>query len=252
VRACGRRFWLVFPVFALWVTRVDAQGLVIFNNRVLNEVEAPVYGPDPHNPAIAQVGNGQVYNGAALAGAGFTAQLFGGPTNVPVKSLSALEPATVFRTSDGAGFVVAPSRAVAVPDVPEGDHAKVQLRAWDNRGGSVTNWEQVLADPMVSRGESLPIVTPPLGSVFIAPPNLTGLQSFSLALPITLSSLTRRVDGQFQFNYINPTGMPYCIQASEDLTRWAMMGSITPGTGTFVDPSAVNRSRRFYRVVPCS
>lgn len=250
MRSRERICWLVF---ALLVHAAEgfAQGLLIFNNRVGTEVVAPVYDVDPYNPARAQQGNGQVYNGAPLGGAGFTAQLFGGPTNMTPLDLLPLEPATVFRTGDGAGFVAPPTRAVAVPGVVERQRAKVQLRAWDNRGGTITNWGQALAEPTVARGESLPIITPPLGSAFVAPPNLVGLQSFSLVLPIRLSSLRREANGTFQFDYINPTGLTYCIDASEDLTHWSALGSIAPGSGTFVDESAVNKARRFYRVVPC-
>ena len=244
------RFWSVV-LLCLWAFKAASQGLVIFNNRVGEEVLAPIYDIDPYNPAFSQYGTGLVYNGGPLAGAAFTAQLFGGPTNAAMEQLAAVLPATVFRAGDAAGYVVPPNRAVAVPGVPEGQRAKVQLRAWSNRGGAVTNWQQVLADPAIPRGASLPIVTPPLGSVFIAPPNLVSLQSFNLVLPITISSLRRGSDGKFSFNYINPTGHAYCIEASPDLRQWTAAGSIATGSGTYVDAAATNQTRRFYRLVPC-
>jgi hypothetical protein len=247
-----RKHGLVFLLVVVFGAHGLAQGLIIFNNRVLNEVAAPVYGVNPSDPARSQQGNDASYNGAPLADSGFSAQLFGGSTNTPVKELAGLTPATVFQTGAAAGYVVAPSRAVAVPGVPEGERAKMQLRAWDNRGGAITNWVQVLADPTIARGESLLFVTPPLGSVFTAPPNLVGLESFSLALPITVSSLRRRPDGQFQFNYINPTGMGYCVDVSDDLAYWTGSGTLALGSGTFVDTSATNKPRRFYRIVPCN
>jgi len=243
------REWLVVLLF-LWTWKGASQGLVVFNNRVGEQVVAPVYNVDPANPAYSQYGNGIVYNGGFLVGPGFTAQLFGGPANTPVMQLPPLVPTTVFR-SDVGGYVVQPNRAVAVPGVPQGEPAKVQLRAWNNRGGSITNWAQVVADPTIPRGASLPITTPPLGSLFTAPPNLVGLESFSLALPITLNSLRRQPDGQFQFNYINPTVADYCVHASEDLVHWTSLEALGLGSGTFIDTSATNKARRFYRIVTC-
>ena len=244
------RGWLVVLLF-LWTCKGASQGLVIFNNRVGEEVLAPVYDVDPDNPAFAQYGTGQVYNGGPLAGAGFTAQLFGGATNTALEQLAALFPATVFRTGDAGGYVVPPNRAVAVPNVPEGQRAQVQLRAWNNRGGSISNWQQVLADPTIARGASLPIITPLLGSVFIAPPNLVGLQSFSLALPITVTSLVRGPGGRFRFDYVNPTGVRYCVHASTNLTAWIDAGEILPGSERYMDAAAANYPFRFYRLVPC-
>jgi hypothetical protein len=244
------RDWLVVLLF-LWSCKGAAQGLVVFNNRVGQEVNAPVYNVDPGNPAFSQYGTGLVYNGEPLAGASFTAQLFAGSTDAPLEQLAPLLPATIFR-SDVPGYVVPPNRAVPVPGIPEGQRAKVQLRGWNNRAGSITNWAQVLADPTIARAASPPIITPPLGSVFVAPPNLVGLQSFSLGLPITLTSLAREPGGEFRFDYVNPTGIPYCIQASTNLTIWAHAGAIAPGNGRYIDQTATNYTRRFYRLVPCS
>ena len=244
------RRWLVV-VLCVCACKGASQGLVVFNNRVGEQIVAPIYDVDPYNPAFSQYGTGLIYNGGPLAGTAFTAQLFGGPTNLPLERLTTLEPSTFFRTNDAAGFVVAPNRAVAVPGVPEGERAKVQLRAWNNRGGTVTNWNQVLTDPTIGRGASLPIITPPLGSLFIVPPNLIGLQSFNLVLPIKLSSLKRGSDGRFRFNYINPTSRTYCVEASSDLSQWTPAGNIGTGNGTYTDPASANQSHRFYRVVPC-
>lgn len=245
------RSGLVVLLLLLWTCKGASQGLLVFNNRVGSEIVAPVYDVDPYNPAFSQYGSGVIYNGGPLAGTNFTAQLFGGPTNARLDKLVALDPATVFRTGDAAGFVVAPSRAVAVPGVPEGERAKVQLRAWNNRRGSITNWAQVLGDPTTARGASLPIITPPLGSVFIAPPNLIDLESFNLVLQIKLTSLRRGADGSFRFDYINPTGMAYCVEASNDLKQWTAAGTIANGSGTYVDSASANHTRRFYRLTPC-
>ena len=222
--------------------------MIVFNNRVQNEVVAPVYNLEPSNPALPKVGNMPIYNGAPLSGAGYTAQLFGGPTNTPVTQLTALTPPTTFLSGVSAGYVVAPNRAVAVPGVNEGEVARMQLRAWHNRNGTITNWAQVLADPTIPHGESLSFITPPLGSVFTPPPNLVGLESFNLVTPVRLISPYFNSKGDFQFRYLNATTIPYHIQASTNLSNWTTLTNIPPGSGTVVDPTA--STTRFYRVIP--
>ena len=176
-------------ILALSIVTAYSQGQLLFNNRVNDVVVAPLYGPEPSAPGLAKHGNTvtgipagtQTYSGAPLSGAGFTAQLFGGSTRAVVANLQPLAPAVTFRTGTAAGFVVAPSFTVSVPGVAEAESANVVLRAWENRGSTITNWAQVLADPAIARGESIPFVTPPLGGAFHAPPNLIGLESFNLA-----------------------------------------------------------------------
>jgi hypothetical protein len=182
--------WIVVLILLLW-TRLLAmgQGQLVFNNRVNNVVQAPVYGVEPLRPDLFKHGNtaegfpagSQTYNGLPLAGTGFTAQLFGGSTRAPLALLQPLIPAAVFRSGDAAGFVVPPNVAVSIPGVTEGERARVQLRVWENRGGAVTNWDQVIADSAIAHGESISVVTPPLGGLFRPPPNLVGLESFNLA-----------------------------------------------------------------------
>jgi hypothetical protein len=176
-------------ILALSIVTARSQGQLLFNNRVNDVVVAPLYGPEPSAPGLAKHGNTvtgipagtQTYSGALLSGAGFTAQLFGGSTRAVVGNLQPLAPTVTFRTGTAAGFVVAPPFTVSVPGVAEAEAANVVLRAWENRAGTITNWAQVLADPGIARGESIPFVTPPLGGAFHAPPNLIGLESFNLA-----------------------------------------------------------------------
>jgi hypothetical protein len=238
-------------LFLLTLAEGRSQGLIVFNNRVQNEVIAPVYNLEPSNPALPKVGNAGstlVYNGAPLSGADYTAQVFGGPTNTPASQLAALSPATTFLSNASAGFVIAPNRAVAVPGVSEGQSARVLLRAWHNRGGTITNWSQLLADPTIPHGESLPFITLPLGSVFTPPPNLIGLQSFNLVTPVRLTSPRFNAREEFQLDYLNATTVPYRIESSVNLSNWTTLTTIPPGSGTTTDSTP--SSRRFYRVVP--
>lgn len=165
------------------------QGQIVFDNRVNNVIIAPLYNVEPDNSSLAKRGNTgagfpagmQTYSGALLSGGRFSAQLFGGPPHAAARNLQPIQPAVPFQMEGHAGFVVAPLSTVTVPGVAEGQPAKIQLRAWDNRDGAVTNWAQVEADPTIPRGESWPFITPPLGGPFHSPPNLVGLESFNLA-----------------------------------------------------------------------
>jgi hypothetical protein len=180
----------VWLILFLWpCLTVFPQGQIVFNNRVFNVVVAPVYGLEPTNSGLFKWGNtasgtpvgAQSYAGDLLSSAGFTAQVFGGSTNLAVKDLQPLLPQTTFQTGALAGFVVPPPNAVVMDDVADGTKARLQLRCWDNRGGTITNWSQVMADLTIPRGESLPFITPPLGGSFFPPPNPIGLESFNLA-----------------------------------------------------------------------
>ncbi len=197
------------------------QGQVLFNNRVLTSVIAPVYSVEPSDPSVVLQGNTpaglpagiQNYGGALLAGNGFTAQLFGGPTNTTAENLRPLLPATGFQTGNVAGFVVAPLNAVSVGDVPEAVQARLQLRAWENRGGTISNWLQVLADPTIARGQSRPFISQPLGGAYFTPVNLAGLESFNLATgaasPVCLR-INFQPDGMSAPpGYLADVGLPY-------------------------------------------
>lgn len=176
-------------LLAFSLVNARSQGQLVFNNRVNDVVVAPIYGTETSDPGLAKHGNTatgtpagtQTYSGQPLSGAGFTAQLFAGSTRAVFGNLQPLVPPVAFRTGTAAGFVMAPSFTVSVPGVAESERANVVLRAWENRAGTITNWAQVIADPGIARGESLPFVTPPLGGAFHAPPNLIGLESFNLA-----------------------------------------------------------------------
>jgi len=68
--------------------------------------------------------------------------------------------------------------------------AEIIIRVWDNKGGTITSWDQLydaatgIANPanaLVARGESLAFTeSDQLGGGTILPPTLRGLQSFQL------------------------------------------------------------------------
>jgi len=164
---------------------VQAQGTVTFNNRVAGVNFSAIYGLGA-NAATSLQGNATTnpvspgaidYTGyPLLSGAGFTAQLFGGPQGTAEGSLTPVLPTTTFRTGAAAGFVNPVTGTVQ--GVLENGNATLQLRVWDNAGGTITSWAQVL--PNTPHGVSPTFNVNGLGGIFTTAPNIAGLQSFNL------------------------------------------------------------------------
>jgi len=240
--------------------RAFPQGQITFNNRVNNVVIAPVYGleADPHlakhgNTASGTPAGIQSYAGALLAGTAFTAQLFAGPTNASEAELKPLQPPVSFRTGDAAGFVVAPTFSLAVPSVDEGEPAQVRLRVWNNRSGTITNWQQVLEDMTIERGQSLSLISEPLGGIFIPPPNLNGLRSFNLALgepPRLEIGVANSAPALVLFG---SAGLRYELQFRPSLDSqfgWQTLTNfVLPNNATIIPDSAAGAPARFYQAV---
>lgn len=165
-----------------------AQGTVNFNNRIPPAPVAPIYGTNSGDPTLALFGNATTNGGSVnytnhplLAGPGYTCELWAGPLGTPDAALVLLS-TVPFRVGSGSGFIVAPP-AVAVAGVPAGALATVQVRAWDNKGGTISNWAGALADPTVARGACGSFTVGPLGTNAAAAALLTNMVSFNLHLP---------------------------------------------------------------------
>lgn len=181
---------LILGACALTVAAsVFAQGTVIFNNRVTGTLVTKVYGPSATDPAFYQSGNAATdtpggttswAGWTALSGAGYTAQLWAADgANQPESALQAATPTTTFRTGAGAGFL-AGTTAVLTGVVADSPIATIELRVWDNRGGTITSWAQVLADPTVLRGVSPIFNLAKIGGQANTAPTLDGLVSFNI------------------------------------------------------------------------
>jgi hypothetical protein len=186
-----------------------AQGSINFNNRVTgtatSAVVAPIYGVDPANPLAQKTGNAatgpttpiptgtQVYGGAPITGAGFTASLWARPAGSSGQFVQAATAAFRVTTSSSLmGFWNPPSIAPVLNNVPSDATTRAELivRVWDNRGGTITSWDQLYdaatgapnqQNAGVARGFSLPFTAPDqLGGGTQLPPNMVGLQSFQL------------------------------------------------------------------------
>jgi len=136
-----------------------SQGLIQFGNSFgsgATGFRAPIFGFDSSNPTLSQVGNPPsplgnpggttVYAGPLLHGTGYTIALFAGLAGTSESELM-LVMATTFRTASGnvlpAGLIS--TTTVAVNGVWPGQTATLQIRVWDNKGGTITSWAQVLA-----------------------------------------------------------------------------------------------------------
>jgi len=163
-----------------------AQGTLQFNNRAGTVVQSRVYAPEPSNSQTRKDGNATngvpvgttTYGGAGLQGTGFTAQLWAGTNGAPESSLSAIATSD-FRTGAFAGFWNASD--VVLPGVLPGTQATVQVRVWDNAGGTVTTWAAALTRPTLAQGKSLLSLTDTLGDGLLNPPGaMSGFRSFNL------------------------------------------------------------------------
>src|SRR6185369_8188649 len=161
------------------------QGTIQFNNRftgtTTSAIVAPIYNYDPSCP-IPKYGNAatgpttpipvgtQTYAGAPLVGSGFTASIWARPSGSTGPFAQAAT--TPFRAAGSTatpGFWVIPSTAAVLSNVPSDPavRAEIIIRVWDNRGGTITSWDQ-LYDPATGavnaqnsgtvRGESLPFI----------------------------------------------------------------------------------------------
>jgi hypothetical protein len=176
---------------------VFGQGQINFNNRVvvdqggLGTVNSPIFGPEVGDPALSKRGGTptgdpagtETYTGPRLAGTGFTAQLWYAAGND--QSEASLQAATVggitsFRTGSGNGYVTATT--ATLPGVTAG-RVTLQVRVWDNMGGTVLTWDQALARLDVAKGVSnLFNSIQDVGFGTVNPPTLDGLQSFNIAV----------------------------------------------------------------------
>ena len=192
-----------------------SQGTVLFANRVPSVLSAPIWGPCV-DPSIKLTGslepsslefppgpNGYQRCGSQkIGGLNYSAQLWGAPIGA---SPDLFQPAfgtngssiltSTFRTGSGASLLI--TTIAQLNNVAPGERASLVIRAWDNRGGAIMSWSQVLADPSVLRGESEVVNLPMLGGVLgdgtlIETPYLRGLTSFNLYIvpePTTIGLL---------------------------------------------------------------
>jgi hypothetical protein len=156
------------------------QGQVYFNNRVTGS------GTGAQAPVDAKIG----YLGGYITGTSWTIQLWAAPTGQEQAGLALVPGSTsTFRTSTAvAGYIVS-GITVNVPGVDVGETAVFQMRAWNNRGGTVTTWAQAIAAGSDYGQSAVLNLAFPLGGGTVQPPNLVGLQGFVIPEP-SIAALT--------------------------------------------------------------
>lgn len=175
-----------------------SQGQLNFNNFVAagTPYAAPIYNVEP----VANGGNtirlqGQgaanlsnpmgstVYHGTPLAGTGFTAQLWAGPSAGALQAPDAGTGTRGFSTVAALAGYLASGVTAQYAGLAAGTVQTLQVRAWDNQGGTITSWAQVMANPtQIPHGWSTTFQSPAL-TVAPTPPSVTpGMTSFNLAV----------------------------------------------------------------------
>ena len=173
------------------VSNLLAQGHFQWGNNIQNVVRAPIYGVDPANPTQTRMGNTaagnpagtQTYAGPLLAGTGFTAAIYTSDNPIQMLGNSTHVAVDTFRSGPGAGFIT--SHVTPDPNRPPGTASVCyQFRAWDNQGGTVTSWAQVMADggTIASGVSDVYVFTSPLSTGPNGRPDTALIRSFQLTV----------------------------------------------------------------------
>ncbi|MBL9137916.1 MAG: hypothetical protein JNK85_18770, partial [Verrucomicrobiales bacterium] len=154
---------LLITTLLVWAStfHVLGQGTVMLLNRVGSSVDAPVFDTD---------------GTTKLAGTGYLAQLYAGPTE---SALTPIGATVTFRTGVAAGYFDSGSDSTrTITSVPPGGKAYVQVRAWDGtKGGSYE-----AAQSAGGKAGSSSVFSVTTGGGLVPPAQLVGLRSFSLQL----------------------------------------------------------------------
>lgn len=157
---------LVALVFGFMLPSAFGQGAVLFKNRVIGVVDAPIFDVD---------------GSTRLSGTNYLGQLYAGPTDSSVAAVGAAVP--FLATTGGAGYLNAGASAQRqIPTVAPGAVASVQIRAWEAAAGP-TYEDAVAAGGRHGASIILRIATGGVGEPPSLPANLVGLTSFSLIKP---------------------------------------------------------------------
>jgi len=171
---------------------VMAQGTLNYSQRISGVFVTHTYLGAPGE--LAKAGNTstdlpagtQTYLGALLQGTNYSAQLFFAPgAGMPLSALVAAPGSlTTFRTGGTFGGTIAGS-FLPLPGTTVGGAATMQLRVWDNGGGTIGSWDlaQIRGQSEVFTVLGLADATspnPPNMQGSGVDPNTGGLRSFNI------------------------------------------------------------------------
>jgi hypothetical protein len=191
-----KKIGIIGATLALAVSAYS-QGSIVFNNRVVGAVVAPIYGVNATAPTVRLHGNATTNGGSVdytgvplLFGSGYSATVWAAAGGtVDQAAFQLLGAATTFRTATTLGGIVQQpvlNLIVPTPLAPEDPNpakqVAFQMRVWDNKGGTVTDWAAASQRIDVASGFSDIFTIGVAASPPNAPQNLLGLTSFSLTL----------------------------------------------------------------------
>ena len=173
------------------VSSLLAQGLFQWGNNIQFTVRAPIYGVDPANPTETRMGNTaaglpagtQTYAGPLLAGTRFTAAIYTSDNPIGMPANNTHIQVATFGSGPNAGLIT--SHVTSDPNRPPGTAGVCyQFRAWDNQGGTVTSWAQVMtAGGVIASGTSdVYVFAAPLSNGSMGQPNTVLIRSFQLTI----------------------------------------------------------------------
>ena len=173
---------LVTMAVAAFAISSFAQGTLLVLNTSGSSFRSQIYGPQAGDPSQSLTGNSAagvpagstVYTGGTLAGSGFTFAVYYGASTVVDPSTLTLLVTAPFRTGGAAGLI-APIPDVVLNGVAPGASAQLQVRAWDNAGGTITSFANA-----VTKGSSAMFLSQPLGGGIVSSPDMTGWTSFNI------------------------------------------------------------------------
>lgn len=161
-----------------------SQGIVNYQNTAGAGKEKYVYGVDAANPTSDVLGGTR----DKVAGSGYYAQLYWASMAAGEPALQPIEASlTTFKSGTTAGLINGNSK-LAIPGTYGGDRVILQLRVWDNLGGTIASWAEVVKHPELAYAKSNLVLNyelsgsdvnnvPHVGSGNLA---AAGLQSFGL------------------------------------------------------------------------
>jgi Putative Ig domain/Fn3 associated/Divergent InlB B-repeat domain len=191
---------LTFLFVMLFVGQAFSQGTINFNNRVTLNVPI-IDAPISYAPGTVKGGDSGARINALGVGLTAKAGLFAGPDGATEDQLVMVGPAVNFRSGPGAGYVNVGSQSVRTLNVEGatvrgGDYAILQVRAWDT-GNTNDTWQQALTIRGAYLGKSIVLriqtgeTDPPQ-----IPPNLSGLEPFSISPAQQISVLVNPIPNQ--------------------------------------------------------